>query len=450
MLNNSLGCPLQGGRTLRSSLLLEDGRPQECARPVLRDVASSSLTAVATFSAGGQSLRSGKAAFRQLDELGKLFSDHSASLGGPRMLLVGKGTRCSVLTSLRHLRAGRAHCIEGPNVGARETHTIWSFCFDFYRHLPRIALFVQDDPQLQVLKRTLEQHAFSAAGWARTLEASFESRKVADPAVAATPWLPAGCGCVPVREPFGARSYGGYRPLHWWLASFLRPFANGSAAMPTALHWPAMAQFAMPRAAIRGRTRGWIELNVHLSELPAPLARNIPRLPGMSDDGHRRNAKWANFGPMVVHLGPAPRRAAAPKGGACLKARCATRYADSRAGINGMDFAQLSERSWFQAFDPALPEALPPHRECFEPAALALGPVRCAAAACPFTPPTPDGYSGGCAASDQAGRTSPPSEDWWPTLLREPRRRCQGGVAGCLVGPDDGSAAWARDPQRTV
>ena len=77
--------------------------------------------------------------------------------------------------------------------------------------------------------------------------------QVADPAAAATPWLPAGCGCVPVREPFGARSYGGYRPLHWWLASFLRPFANGSAAMPTALHWPAMAQFAMPRAAIRGR-----------------------------------------------------------------------------------------------------------------------------------------------------------------------------------------------------
>ena len=240
-----------------------------------------------------------------------------------------------------------------------------------------------------------------------------------------------------------------------------------------------------------GRTRGWIELNVHLSEVPAPLARNIARLPGMSDDGHRRNAKWANFGPMVVHLGPAPGRAATPKGGACLKARCATGYADSRAGINGMDFAQLSERSWFQAprpshpprsahcqrptpwphsphrprnslpppptpapprqaFDPALPEALPPHRECFEPAALALGPVRCAAAACPFTPPTPGGYSGGCAASDQAGRTSPPSEEWWPTLLREPRRRCQGGVAGCLVGPDDGSAAWARDPQRTV
>ena len=34
---------------------------------------------------------------------------------------------------------------------------------------------LQDDPQLQVLKRTLEQHAFSAVGWARTLEASFES-----------------------------------------------------------------------------------------------------------------------------------------------------------------------------------------------------------------------------------------------------------------------------------
>ena len=54
-----------------------------------------------------------------------------------------------------------------------------------------------------------------------------------------------------------------------------------------------------------------------------PLKRDVPRQPGASDQAHHKAAKWANFGPVVVDLGPLGKGADG-----------------NRAGINGMDFAQ--------------------------------------------------------------------------------------------------------------
>ena len=159
--------------------------------------------------------------------------------------------------------------------------------------------------------------------------------------------------------------------MHWWMKTFLLPYANESRPIPTRIAWPATAQFALPRTAVLGRSQAFLHYNLRLTEVPAPLKANVPRLPNANNASHLRNAKWANFGPMVVDLGHAP-----PRGGG---------YADVRPGINGMDAAQLYERSWFQVFDPALPEATPMHPECYE--ALEASPIRCAGGACPYIPP---------------------------------------------------------------
>ena len=111
--------------------------------------------------------------------------------------------------------------------------------------------------------------------------------------------------------------------------------------------------------------------------------------------------------------------------------------ADRRPGINGMDFAQLYERAWFQAFDPALGEARPAHEQCFERGAIERSPMRCTGATCPFKPMT-----GGCAATDEAGLTTPPAGWAYQPRLPANTRRCLGG--NCLASAEAGSAAWAR------
>ena len=415
-------CTLSGNRVLHSVLITRPPSDKGCSQPVLEDIASSQLTVVATYSAGGLAKDRG---YPLLHALGTMLLKERPKIGIVRGLAVGKGSRCSTSSSapFAHWRAsGSAHCIEGPNVGAREAHTVWAFCHDFYYHLPRAALFVQDDPALHTIRRDLVDRT----GWAAALEQSFAQRKSMPFAAARrTPWVPSPCACSPVREPFSLGGYGGYRPLHWWLTSFLAPFANGSLSQgwPNELRWPAMAQFLVPRGAIRARSRHFHALNTRLTEVPAPLKANVPRRPGSSDDFHKKTAKWANFGPMVVDLGPPPPRSVPA--------------ADRRPGINGMDFAQLYERSWFQAFDPALPEARPVHLQCFERSAIQRGPMRCAGAACPYSP-----LPGGCAATDELGRTTPPA-DWAfaPSKSDSGTRRCLG--AGCLVAAEVGSAAWA-------
>lgn len=120
-------------------------------------------------------------------------------------------------------------------------------------------------------------------------------------------------------------------------------------------------------------------------------------------------------------------------------------YADVRPGINGMDFAQLYERSWFVAFDPALDETAPVHPRCYTAAAIARSPMRCTGAACPYPG---GGRHGGCAVTDERGDTRAPSG--WPYSkladgTEPPRatqeRRCL--AKGCLTSGEPGSAAWA-------
>ena len=97
--------------------------------------------------------------------------------------------------------------------------------------------------------------------------------------------------------------YGGYRPMHWWLRSFIALYVNGSQPLPTRIGWPGAAQFALPRSAILGRSRQFHMLNMRLTEAAAPLKPNVARRAGESADYLTKRAKWANFGPMVVDLG---------------------------------------------------------------------------------------------------------------------------------------------------
>ena len=121
-------CALSGGRALHSSLLAAPGASSadDCLRPVLLDVGASSLVAVVTYSKGSVAAQSG---WRELHKLSSMLENHAP--GSARALLVSKGSRCasSAGAPLRSwFSQGKAHCIQGPNVGARESHTIWAYC----------------------------------------------------------------------------------------------------------------------------------------------------------------------------------------------------------------------------------------------------------------------------------------------------------------------------------
>ena len=455
-------CRLSGGRTLHSSIL--SANLSIGCGPVFSDVGASNLAVVVTYSAGSvaglQQKAQAPSRSSALYALGAMLFDERAALGRTRAVLVGKGSHCAsssaVQTLGRWVSNGKAHCIEGPNVGARESHTIWAFCHDFYYHLPRAVLFVQDDPAVFAVRRDLATRSDVYAA----LEASYEQRRrqaaaaaaaaaaavdvlapatlppsgkvharqqhihrasrhsataVAASAASLPPWVPAPCACNHVREKFGAESYGGFRPMAWWLRSFIAEYANGSVPLPSSIVWPTQAQFVMPRVAIKGRSRAFYRWNARLTEPPAPLKRNVPP-PKNCERGalcHTKASKWANFGPMVVDLGAAPPRGAG--------------FADVRPGINGMDAAQLYERTWFQVFDPAFAEATPAHLECFDADAIRRTPMRCAGAACPYKPPSGAADAGGCSSVD-----SP--------YVKDRERRCLG--PGCWVGAEEGSGAW--------
>ena len=237
-------CALSAHRTLISNLIRVFNSP-DCAAPVRLDIAESTVALVMTFSSGSNAEQRGPS--RTIGNL-QAIMEHT-SFGRVRAVLVGKGSMCDANTIPLGdwLRAGRAHCIEGPNVGARESHTIWQFLADFYAHLPRVALFVQDDPQVHAIGRLQ-----SIPNWIGQLEASVSRRASESPTVAASSsWVPQPCACMPVNERFGVGSYGGFSPLHWWMRSFLAPYANGSVSLPSRLQWPSMAQFALSRTMAR-------------------------------------------------------------------------------------------------------------------------------------------------------------------------------------------------------
>lgn len=296
----------------------------------------------------------------------------------------------------------------------------------FYEHLPRAIAFMQDDPPGQLWKWLL-----TSSEWLSQSVSSFKARRAQAEASKDTwrkPWQLEPCGCQLVRERFDRSSYGGYRPTAWWMRTFFAQF-RGANALPEQLLWPQMATFVMPSIAIRVRSRQFYALHARLTEVPAPLKFRVPRIP--TDRNPERTAKWANFGPWLVDLGPAAN----------------TPAADRRRAVNGMDLAQNFERSIFRVFDPALTEAPPPFPECFSRRALANGLMRCTNETCP-TPERAvlDAYgAGGCMYTDKLGRSNPPGE--WAFGGRHYRGRCMG--AGCEMVSND-SSAWADGRGREV
>eukprot|EP00908_Phaeocystis_cordata_P020639 Transcript_323.p2 GENE.Transcript_323~~Transcript_323.p2 ORF type:complete len:346 (-),score=96.98 Transcript_323:1000-2037(-) len=223
----------------------------------------------------------------------------------------------------------------------------------------------------------------------------------------AAPWAPTPCGCRAVREGFFSEDkYGGYRPIAWLLRTFFDAFRNASA-LPPQIVWPAGAQFSAARLAVRSKPPAFWRALLGLASPPAPLKRDVPRQPGASDQAHHKAAKWANFGPVVVDLGPLGKGADG-----------------NRAGINGMDFAQACERSWFRIFDPALKVTMPPFAKCYTAEALALSPVRCGTGQCPSTPARQ--RPGGCELTDRQGLSRPP-QHW---RYAEGKNRCMSD--GCM------------------
>ena len=294
---------------------------------------------------------------------------------------------------------------------------------------------------------------------------------------------------------FGIAKFGEYRPMHWWMRSFLQPFGKRAAEYATAsksgedggnggsgdtvlqlsqvaalyrageltlaeyrqakarvlagespdhsarntsreasssvqlprfprhISWPRKFQFAVPRAAVRLRSQYWWRLNAELTAMPSPLKEMMPRAKGDATPKEKkdsaRNAKWANFGPYAVDLGPL----APPRIGAI----------DNRVGANGFFLSAAFERLWFRVFDPAIDEKLPEYPECFEGTSLVVSPVRCSGAACPFQykrerldmPPRPPG----CAVTDSHKLTAPPN----PWLIGSQMGRCL--ARGCVVFP---------------
>ena len=423
-------CPMERGRMLRSRLAAPSPSMSECMRPMLEDVASASLALVVTWSSAGFAASVG---YRELHALDLMVFNRQAVLGKVRAVLFGKGSRCldrDRMPLSRSVSLGHAHCIEGPNTGARESHTIWSFCYEFHRHLPRNVLFVQDDPQLGTILRDL-----ALPNWPSLLEESYASRKqpLTSPGVALTPpgelWRPSPCFCAPVRERLDA-SHTYLRSMTWWMRTFLSPYNRSSAALPEQILWPATAQFMLPRVAIADRPRESFALQVQLTEVPAPLRTNVERKSGASDAAHAIAARNANFGQTIVDLGE----------------QDATRSTEDKVGrLSGMGFAQLFERTWFTAFDPATPAAAPAHPECYQRKALVQSPVRCAASAC-----LGQHYDGGCAATDTLGGTVPP-RGWMfePRLALKrakfggPNLRCVGG-SSCHAEHTYGSTAWVK------
>lgn len=186
----------------------------------------------------------------------------------------------------------------------------------------------------------------------------------------------------------------------------------------------------MVRTAPRHYQIPSILLQVRLTEVLAPLKSKVTPVPSQQKALHNRNAKWANFGPALVDLGPVPQGAG-----------------DRRPIVHGMDIAQLFERSWFRVFDPALPELSPPFPQCFTREAIATGPMRCSERTCPgFNPSSSiELFRGGCVTTDRVDATTPPPQWKYDPNSKKKWPRCM--APGCElfgVRGQGGAALWAR------
>ena len=409
-------CALEGGLTLfHPDTSTEAG---SCWRRPFDLVKSKAVVFVVTWSAGSAGAASGKD-YSGLLRLTKFQADATVA-----MVAYGKGSLCDAMPS--PLRAWeRALCIAGHNVGAREAHSILHFATAFYDHLPQAAYFLQDDSHVDSLRGLM--HDGGMGGWAHALMADALARQRVggplngppQPEALCQHWGPPSCGWVAgLRalsslelsrangappcdwggrvvggENFTEVQYGGYRPMAWLLRTFFADFANATQ-LPSTIVWPGGAQFAVARPAIRSRPLAFWSTLLALASPRAPLKHEVARQPDATDKANNRSAKWANFGPVVVDLGPTKSELPRP--------------ADNRPGMNGMDFAQMCERLWFRIFDPALKATLPPFPECYTAEALELGPVRCGTGQCPSDFALRRPYPGGCELSDRSGLSTPP------------------------------------------
>ena len=388
---------------------------QSCWHGVLASVAASMLTIVLTWSRG-----SATSAQRHYGGL-RTLADAFAPLEGVRLFVDAKGSRCVELPQELEawMQTGRVHCVQGPNMAAREAHTILRFLLEFYDFLPRALIFVQDDPMTNALVHI----ATKPTQWVRALEAAYDAR--ANVTATGEAWAPSPCACSMQRGSAARKGFGHFRAVRWWLHAFIA--GTGAARMPATLAWPRGAQLGVSRAAVRRRSRDFFARNAALASFAAPLKsatadqRDVGDGDACARHGWRngrcvfseaaRKAKWRNFGPYVVDLGPLPRGAAS---------------ADQTEALHGMNLALALERLWFVIFDPARREATPPHAACYTPAALAASPVRCGTRACEGA------QRSGCAATDAAGETAPPPH--WQ--FAPGRRRCL--EEGCWSAVVDG------------
>ena len=381
-----------------------------CWSAALASVAASKLTFVLTWSRGSR-VTVDRHRYDGLAAVAGKF----ARLRSVTLLVDAKGSRCEDLPhALNEWTAqGRVHCLQGPNMAAREAHTILRFVLEFYDHLPEAVIFIQDDP----IEAALLHIARRPAKWVKALEASYAARAAVQTLNASTAWSPKPCACSGQSSTVNRPKYGHFRSIRWWADAFL-----GGKAPLEQLIWPRAAQFAVTRGAIRQRSRSFYQHNAALASMPAPLkAGNGTRRAGdlcvFTKKGsvgcavtlRERDDKWRNFGPWVVDLGTAI------------------------DDLHGMNLALLYERLWFAIFDPARPEARPEHPECFSIGALAESPVRCGPRCFPSS-----GQAGGCARTDATGKTtSPPNWRFSPG-----RQRCLSN--GCWSAEWRAAAAAGR------
>ena len=155
------------------------------ARPC--QVATSQLALVLTWSRGS---RGAAEKSKRYEALGKV-TDAFLRWEMVRLVVDAKGSRCAELPKVlgRWSSTGRLHCMQGPNMGAREAHTILRFVLEFYDHLPAATIFMQDDPIVNALPTG--GRATLAGGCAR-------SRRATRRASRGLNWTVAGMGAIPM------------------------------------------------------------------------------------------------------------------------------------------------------------------------------------------------------------------------------------------------------------
>ena len=299
-----------------------------CRRAVLEDVSLAALAVVITWSPSSRG--SGGAGRHENIHGSKSLAQLVAALSwrpSVRAVVDAKGARCSTMPPPLMSWAvdyKRAHCIEGPNMGSREAHTVLRFCLMFYDHLPAAIMFTQDDPDVHLMEkvgafsqmdtwldavhrahasrvelaaaeaeaRTHPAAALATRAYAnRTTAAGSTMRPVQSspdtPMWARVPWVMEPCPCwVEYERAIGEASYGHARSVLWWLRTFVNRPAAGLPAgspglgpplgLPSTLVWPQHAQFVVTARAIRARSRRFYELNLGMASMPSPLRAAAP------------------------------------------------------------------------------------------------------------------------------------------------------------------------------